>query len=103
MIAIQTKYLGPTNNRGSRIKAWTCNGHSITVGYDYSLSDGAEVHSAAAVALARKMGWSGQMISGGTNQGYVFVFADSEAFDVGLSDDDAHLIQVARIAERLAR
>jgi hypothetical protein len=39
MIAIETKYLSPTNTRGSKIKAFTCNGHSVTVSYDHALSN----------------------------------------------------------------
>lgn len=55
MQAIITKYLGPTNRRGSRIKA-TCNTKTITVEYDDALSlDGN--HEAAFRALARHLGW----------------------------------------------
>ena len=36
MKAIQIRYLGPTNARGSRFKAWTDAG-SMTVSYDYAL------------------------------------------------------------------
>lgn len=101
MIAIQTKYLGPTNTRGSRIKA-TANGHSATVPYPYEKRVGAEAHSVAALALARKMGWGGTLISGGTDAGYVFVFSTSDAFDVGLTDEQAHAIRKRLIDERLA-
>lgn len=102
MIAIQTKYLGPTNTRGSRIKAWTESGHSLTVGYPYEKREGAEAHSVAALALARKMGWDGTLISGGTDEGYVFVFSTSDAFDVGLTDEQARAIRERLIDERLA-
>lgn len=53
--AIVTKYLGPTNHRGSRIKA-TCEAGSITVPYDHALS-GEGNHCAAAHALIRQLGW----------------------------------------------
>lgn len=49
MQAIQTKYLPPTNHRGSRIKA-TCERGSITIPYPHELS-GDEVHREAARAL----------------------------------------------------
>ena len=73
MKAIRTKYLGATNTRGSRIKADDYDGNSITIGYDYSL-DGEELFKKSAVALCSKMGWSEQLIGGGTDTGYVFVF-----------------------------
>lgn len=37
MKAIQTRYLGCTNTKGSRIKAWAEGGHSVTIGYIFSL------------------------------------------------------------------
>lgn len=81
--AIQTKYLGPTNSRGSRIKATAAAG-SVTVSWDYAL-DQCDNHRAAAKALCDKFGWitdtklgtrgnleSGQLADGS----YVHVFAD---------------------------
>lgn len=53
--AIVTKFLGPTNHRGSRVKA-KCQAESITVSWDSNL-DINENHTAAATALAQKMGW----------------------------------------------
>lgn len=55
MQAIQTRYFGPSNVRGSRIKA-TCAATSITVGYDHALNS-EKNHEAAAIALIAKMGW----------------------------------------------
>ncbi len=80
MIAIETKYLGATNTRGSRIKA-SGNGNTITIPYPHELS-GAACHAKAAVALCKKMDWSGKLISGATDKGYVFVFEGSESFDI---------------------
>lgn len=102
MIAIQTKYLGPTNTRGSRIKAWTETGHRVTVGYPYDKREGAEAHSVAAIALARSLGWGGTLIAGGTDTGYVFVFSTSDAFDVGLTDEQASAIRERLLDERIA-
>lgn len=74
MQAIITKYIGPTNSRGSRIKASASAG-SVTIGYDDALGV-EDNHHAAALALAIKMGWEkyGKLISGGTETGFVFVF-----------------------------
>lgn len=71
--AIITKYLGPTNFRGSRIKA-TCAARSITVSYDHALNL-EKNHAWAAEALARKLGWAGRWSQGGMpdDTGYCFV------------------------------
>ncbi len=55
MQAIQTKYFGPTNHNGSRIKATAAAG-SVTVDYDHALNVG-DNHKAAAAALVAKLGW----------------------------------------------
>lgn len=52
MQAIETKYLGPTNTLGSRIKA-SCERGSITVQWDYSLGV-EDNHRAAAARLLAK-------------------------------------------------
>ena len=75
MKAISTKYLGPSNVRGSRIKAYDEDGNQATINYPHELS-GEAVHRQAAEALRDKMGWTGTLIGGGTKEGYVFVFAD---------------------------
>lgn len=86
--AITTKYLGPTNSRGSRIKAIARkkqakafgNGsypeQSVTVPYSYEGTE--QAHCAAAKACAEKLGWSGLWIGGGNvdEDGYVFVCVD---------------------------
>jgi hypothetical protein len=79
MIAIETKYLSPTNTRGSKIKAFTCNGHSVTVSYDHALSNEA-VHFEAVKELVKKynLDWNiSSMVYGGTKAGYVFCFPNS--------------------------
>jgi hypothetical protein len=53
MIAIQTRYLGPTNHRGARIKAWT-DSRSITVHWNHRLSS-SDNHQAAAQQLLDRM------------------------------------------------
>ena len=80
--AITTKYLGPTNYRGSRIKARAQVG-AITIPWDYALSVD-DNHKAAAEALALKWEWAGLWIGGATytNEGHTFVKVGSygEAF-----------------------
>ena len=77
MQAIQTKYIGPTNTRSSRIKAW-CAAGSITISYPHELS-GQSVYRAAAELLADKLNWNtgnyGAMLGGCLPDGsYCFVF-----------------------------
>lgn len=81
MKAIETKYLPCTNSRGSRIKAYAEGGASLTVSYDHGAHN---PHADAAVALARKMGWTGTLVSGGKadGKGEVFCFLDSEQFAI---------------------
>jgi hypothetical protein len=70
--AITTKFIGPTNTKGSRIKA-TCQAASLTVNSDYALSI-EQNHAAAAKALADKMGWRGDWYQGGIpGSGFAFV------------------------------
>ena len=83
MIAIQTKYLGPTNTKGARIKAFTCNGHSATIDCDYALSD-EKLHFEAVKALVAKnnLDWDlSEMTYGGLKEGYVFTFPHSKISD----------------------
>lgn len=56
MKAIITKYLGPSNTRGSRIKATEPDGKSITISWNHALSAEAN-HSDAARMLMDKLGW----------------------------------------------
>src|SRR5271169_5698843 len=73
MQAIETKYFGPSNVKGSRIKATAMAG-SVTVEYDHAL-DSEGNHKSAAMALQFKMVWipgEGNMygeLKGGTLKG----------------------------------
>ena len=80
MVAIETKYYGPTNSRGSKLIAKTRE-HRVTVSYDHAL-DLDENHVAAAVALCRKMYWTGELLGGGTKSGMVFVFANEDKIKI---------------------
>ena len=82
MQTIITKYLGPTNHRGSRIKARQSASYagapmSITIDWDYSLS-AEQNHKAAAMAFAAKMNWLGDWVGGDNGStGYSFVNASA--------------------------
>ena len=83
MIAIHTKYIGPTNTRGARIKAYTANwgdrkGFSATIPYPYAHSY--EVcHFQAVKALVEKnnLDWDLENMRYGDSadgKGYSFCF-----------------------------
>jgi hypothetical protein len=77
MQAIQTRYFGPSNVKGSRIKAWAEAG-SVTIPYPHELS-GQACHRKAAQALVEKFNWPvhfyGELLGGQLADGsYVFVF-----------------------------
>ena len=98
MQAIITKYLGPTNFRGSRVKA-SAQAGSVTIPWD-DAKDSANNHIAAALALIRKYGWNdpnrshmrsphqwaGRMAMGATpdGKGYCFVIPTCPADMVSL-------------------
>lgn len=60
--AITTKYLGPTDKRGARIVA-SCEAGRIVVGWNDSLEQFPN-HRAAALALAKRLGWGGPWVGG---------------------------------------
>ena len=71
-IAIQTKFLGATNHRGARVKAFTSNGQALTISYRAAAT--MNPFREAAEALRDKMGWKGALMEGKTKEGSVFVF-----------------------------
>lgn len=71
--AISTKFHGATTFKGSRVSARAEPG-VIYVGWDHALNV-SENHAAAAEAYAKKYGWPGKLYGGGTQTGFVFVFA----------------------------
>ena len=74
MKAITTKYHGPTNTRGARIIASDSDHNRVTVSYGHAAKD---PYTVAAIALCRKMGWSGQLCWGSICPGTkVFVWHD---------------------------
>jgi len=83
MKAIMTKYIPATGTKGSRIKAYDGDGNQVTIPYP-SEKDGAACYAEAAVNLCQKMGWTygGALVSGGIKDGCVFVFENSDRFEI---------------------
>lgn len=87
MQAIVTKYLGPTNYRGARVKA-TCDAGSVTLSWDHALNPEGN-HRVAANHLAFVNGWIGPSCPGwkllggsmpqATPYAYCFVLTSTEA------------------------
>jgi hypothetical protein len=79
MKAISTRYLGPTEQRRSQVKADDGEGNSITNAWDSSKS-GVENHGQAALDLCKKMGWKGYLADGAVagSVGTVWIFMDEE-------------------------
>lgn len=75
MKAIRTKYLGPTDKRGSRIKAYDEDKNNIVLPYDHALNS-YDNHVKAAEGLKTQMKWTGRLIAGSWKNGYVFVFLE---------------------------
>lgn len=72
--AIVTKYLGPSDARGSRISVRAQAGRMI-VPWDYEL-DVEGNHDQAARAFAKKLGWKGKLVGGAlpNGEGNCYVF-----------------------------
>lgn len=78
MVIIKTKFLPPTNTKGSRIKA-SANGFDAVIPYDYSLSH-EYPHFKAVKELVRKhqLDWNLENMGyGSDDSGYYFTFNDS--------------------------
>ena len=80
MKAIQTKYIGATNRKPARVKAFDMDGNAVTVTDGDAESAGVkftedfDLHAYAAKRLAERMKWSGHLIRGEIKGGSVFVF-----------------------------
>lgn len=78
MLAIQTRFIGPTNHRPARIQAHVTESaqdgkrRRVTVSWDHALNVNAN-HDAAAAALITKLGWGGRWLAGDTVEGRVYV------------------------------
>ena len=77
MRAIVTKYIGPGNVRGSRVKA-TASAGSVTLRWDDSLNSD-QNHYAAARALETKYGWTyGRLCCGGRPNRHTRVWVSAD-------------------------
>jgi hypothetical protein len=81
--AIRTRFVGPTNTRGSRVIADAGDRASrVVLDWDHALNTD-ENHAAAAVAVTEKMGWNGQyyspLVGGGYRSDYFWVFQSHTA------------------------
>jgi hypothetical protein len=88
MKAITTKYHGATNSRGSRIIASDGDRNRVSIPYPHEAHQGEEAHSLAAIALCRKMNWNGRLIAGSLKDGYVFVWAEGDSYEVAVLEAD---------------
>lgn len=70
-VAIETKFFGPTNHKGARIRVSTANGHKHWTSFDYGATC---PHVVAVKGALEAWGWSGSNYRGAsTKDGYVFV------------------------------
>jgi hypothetical protein len=82
MKAIVTKFHAPGNVRGSRYSASDLDGNRVILGTDHALGS-EQNHDRAALALCRKMHWTGELLRGSTKTGHVYVWASSEKLAAG--------------------
>ena len=75
MKAIKTRYIGPTNTRGSRIKATDEDGNNVTMSYNDALNSD-DMHRCAAETLCKKINWKGDIIGGRLKDCMVWVFVE---------------------------
>lgn len=86
MTAIFTKTIPCTKTKPTRIKSWAANNKTGKVIFSKSkleneISFGGDatedqIHELAARKFAEFMRWDGKFVQGGTNEGFVFVFAN---------------------------
>lgn len=83
---VQTKFLGPTNYRSARVKAWNVTSkRSVTRPWDYDLDAGGNHEKVARELLAREEDpgtgtyYHGELMACGTadSKGYVFTTVES--------------------------
>ncbi len=81
MKAIITRYVPATNTKPSRVIAEAEGGNRHVMTFASYYGDdarGSGPYRKAAEELCMKMDWDGKLIGGGTKDGYVFVFAESQ-------------------------
>ena len=93
MISIETKYLGATNYRGSRIVATAPNGARAIVDYNDAYNS-EKAHWQAAKALIKKhykpeyLRHPTELLCGGTRRGYVFTFVGGTVYTLDGGNDE---------------
>lgn len=70
MKAITTKFHGHTESKPVRYSATDSDGNKVII------SGTSPSHDTAAIALCRKMNWTGTLVRGGTKEGNVYVWLD---------------------------
>lgn len=78
---VRTRYLGPTNSRGARVKATTASGLAVTVSWDHALNS-TENHEAAFRAMLAKSGNAVAGVvyaNGGFDDGFAFMAPTCDA------------------------
>ena len=82
MIAIHTKFIGASNTKGDRIKAYTANGLSVIIPYPYSESyELAHFEAVKALVAKHNLEWDLSDMRYGDSadgRGYVFCFDNSK-------------------------
>lgn len=82
MIAIHTKYISATNTRGSRIKAYTVSGFSVTIPYPHEYSyEVCHFQAVKALVEKHKLDWDLTDMRFGDSadgKGYSFCFDASK-------------------------
>ncbi len=81
--AIRTRFVGPTNTRGSRVIADAGDRASrVVLDWDHALNS-EQNHATAAVAVTEKMGWTGEyytpLVGGGYGMDTYWVFTSEAA------------------------
>ena len=84
--AITTRYFGPGNVRGSRVKATSGGGLSIALHWDDALNS-VQNHALAAKTLAEKYDWHGAWAGGALADGYAWVCLPWPSLIAGASAD----------------
>jgi len=82
MLAIHTKFIAATNTRSARIKAYTCNGHAVTIPLDHDLGEIQRHAKAAKTLIEKELKYATdyeRMAYGGSadGKGYTFCFVFS--------------------------
>lgn len=80
MQSIATKYIGPSNCKGARIKAIASGGAYVFEPYHHEY-DPDRNHREAVRKLCHKLGWKGHMVAGATTDGTVNVFVNEPVID----------------------